>query len=101
MSRITPVLTVFCLMTLPGMAAACPEGARCLAAPESTAPVIAPGDVLSPGTFNMLINAEYFGLPRTSDGSWYVTVERRVLRIEPRTYQVIEDVTEKTNRVFW
>ncbi len=80
---------------------ACASGARCLTAPESSEPLHAPGDTLSPGSFNILLNSDYYGLPRPADGTWYVTVDRRVLRIRPGTYEVLEDVTRQTNRAFW
>jgi len=81
-------------------AKACASGARCLTAPASSEPLHAPGDVLSPGSFNVLLNSDYYGLPRLLDGTWYVTVDRRVLRIKPGTYEVLEDVTSQTNRAF-
>lgn len=81
-------------------AEACASGARCLTPPQKSAPAFVPGDTLSPGSFNVLLNSLYYGLPQTDDGSWYVTIDRRVLRIDPRTYEVIEDVTLEANRAF-
>ncbi len=80
---------------------ACATGARCLTAPTGATPLHAPGDILTPGSFNLLVNAEYYGLPRADDGTWYVTIDRRVLRIRPGTYEVLEDVTHLANRAFW
>ena len=79
---------------------ACASGARCLTAPASSDPRHAPGDILRPGSFNVLLNSDYYGLPRRDDGTWYVTGDRRVLRIRPGTYEVLEDVTSQTNRAF-
>ena len=101
MSRSIRPALISALMLFPGATFACPDGARCVSAPETSAPVIGPGEVLTPGSFNMLVNAEYYGLPQASDGTWYVTVDRRVYRIRPGTYEVIEDVTRMTNRAFW
>ena len=84
----------------PVLVHACADGARCLSAPATSAPVFAPGDTLQPGSFNVLLNSEYHGLPRADAGSWYVTIDRRVLRIENQTYQVIEDVTSQARRAF-
>ena len=85
---------------LSGAASACATGAKCMTAPASSTPVFVAGDLLAPGEFNVLLNAEYYGLPRAEAGSWYVTIDKRVLRIESDTYRVIEDVTYETNRAF-
>lgn len=85
---------------VPVSASACADGARCLEAPASSDPIFAPGDRLQPGSFNMLMNSEYHGLPRATAGSWYVTIDRRVLRIQSGSYEVIEDVTAQARRAF-
>ena len=88
------------LILSPDFAQACVDGARCLKPPVSSAPAFEPGDILQPGTFNILLNSEYHGLPRADQGTWYVTINRYVLRIESRTYVVIEDVTSQARRAF-
>ena len=71
---------------------------RILVAPDP--PRIAPGDVLPRGRYSLLLNSEYYGLPR-SDGSWrYYRVQGRVLRVRPDSLEVIEDVTAKANAAF-
>lgn len=97
-SALTAFLVSFLIQT--SAAAACASGARCLVAPKSTEPQYSPGDILEPGSFNVVLNTQYHGLPKVTDGSWYVTVGRYVLRIEPDSYEVIEDVTSKARRAF-
>ena len=36
--------------------------------------------------FQVLLNARYYGLPPTQDGSWYYKVERRILRVHPQDH---------------
>lgn len=80
---------------------ACASGAKCMR-PErniSVAPY-APGDVLPRGKYQILLNSGYYGLPATRDGSLYFKVERYVMRVNPSTMEVIEDVTDKVSRTF-
>ena len=89
------------ILIVPTHASACASGARCLTAPPNTLEKkFVPGEVLKPGSFNVLLNSQYHGLPKISDGTWYVTVDRRVLRIKPESYEIIEDVTSKARRAF-
>jgi hypothetical protein len=91
-------------------------GARCItaprdgAAPSGTAgrrvtarqrtPRFAPGDVLPRGSYRLLLNSGYYGLPPVEDGWRYYEVEGRVLRVRPDTLEVIGDATAETNRAF-
>ena len=82
--------------------AICVAGAKCVTVPESqrTPPKWVPGDVLEPGSFQMILNAPHYGLPRSDGSSWYVRIDERALRVKPHTFEVIEDVTHLTNRSF-
>ena len=98
---------VFPLAVLAALAAApaqaiCVTGAKCVTVPQSqkTPPKWVPGDVLKPGSYQMILNAPHFGLPRSDGSSWYVRVDDRALRVRPNTFEVIEDVTQLTNRSF-
>ena len=83
-------------------AAICVTGAKCVTVPEAqkTPPKWQAGDVLEPGSFKMIMNATFFGLPASDDTFWYVEIDRRALKIDPVTYEVIADVTDQTNRSF-
>lgn len=100
MKQITIATTAFAVLLLPQIALACPEGARCMTAPTASDPLFVPGDYLEPGTFNILMNSDYHDLPKAGDGYWYVTIDRRVLRIRASSYEVVEDVTLQARRVF-
>ena len=94
------LLAIACLSAaLPAMA--CPEGARCLSVPQPAKPAFERGDILAPGSFNILLNAAYFGLPRPDPGTVYVAIDRRALKVRLGSYEVLEDVTHLTNRAFW
>ena len=100
MKKIVFTIVFGSFFILPLSAEACASGARCLTPPKTSTPLFVPGDILKPGSFNVLMNSQYHGLPKVTDGSWYVTVDRRILRIEPDTYMVIEDVTSEARRAF-
>jgi hypothetical protein len=77
-------------------------GARCIAvipAPVALAPAPAPpvevGQRLDRGRYSILLNAEYYGLPPVSDGWVYMRVGRDVFRVDWRSHQVIERVTDR------
>lgn len=95
-------------LSLPFTAAACSTattGARCIAvAPTAepvalttapAAPVIEVGQQLARGRYSILLNAEYYGLPPVSDGWVYMRVGREVFRVDWRSHQVIERVTDR------
>ncbi len=90
-------------------------GARCIrvldAAPEQTfatepagamssgsAPsgLVDVGDVLPRGEFSIILNADYYGLPPVSDGWVYMRVGGDAYRVDWRTHEVLERVTERT-----
>jgi len=73
-------------------------GAGCVTVETiSTAAHATPGERLTPGRFNVLLNTEYYGLPAAGPGWRYYEVDGRVLRVENRTLRVLEDVTHATN----
>ena len=81
-------------------AMACIEGMKCLKPEASTytAPY-AIGDVLPPGSFNVLLNSTYHGLPASDGSFWYVKAGPHVYKITPGTYEVLADVTHKARRL--
>lgn len=81
-------------------ALACADDAKCLTAPESAPAAFAAGDVLPRGQYQVLLNSEYYGLPPARSDAWYFRVDQRVMRVDPGTMTVIEDVTELTNAAF-
>ncbi|MEM9971452.1 MAG: hypothetical protein AAF762_10190 [Pseudomonadota bacterium] len=89
-------------LVLPHGAEACVAGTKCVTVPKSqiAPPKWVPGDVLEPGSFTMIMNSTFYGLPRSDGSTWYVRIEDRALKIDPQTYVVIEDVTHLTNRSF-
>ncbi|MEM1064860.1 MAG: hypothetical protein AAGJ74_05115 [Pseudomonadota bacterium] len=77
-------------------------GAKCLT-PEKRAEVTryAVGEALPRGKYTVLLNTEYYGLPPTDGTFWYFKVDRRVLKVEPQTMEVLEDVTRAASRAVW
>lgn len=84
-------------------ALACVPGTKCVTVPDSqiTVSPYGVGDMLPRGKYQVLLNAQYYGLPQAKDGSWYFKVDRRVMRVRPDTLEVLEDVTDQTNRAFY
>ncbi len=97
----TRILALALTLALPTGANACVVGAKCLTPPEGKIThTYKVGDTLPRGQFQMLMNSQYYGLPPARDGSWYFKVDRRVMRVRPDTLEVLEDVTDQTNRAF-
>ena len=71
-----------------------PEGAT-LASASVTTPAVAIGQTLDRGAYSILMNAEYYGLPPVSDGWVYMRVERDVFRVDWRSHEVLERVTDE------
>lgn len=97
-----PAICIAALTLFPLPAMACVEGTKCLTVPKAQVTVspYAVGDFLPRGKYQILLNAQYYGLPAAKDGSWYFKVDRRVMRVRPDTLEVLEDVTDQTNRAF-
>lgn len=75
------------------VAAAAPAPVLAAYVPAPAAPALAPGDVLEPGGFSVLLNAAYYGLPPAADGWVYVRAGRQLVRMDWRSRTVIDDVT--------
>lgn len=74
------------------------EGAKWLRVPVAPPPVSI-GDILPPD-YMMLMNTAYYGLPPVGNGWRYYRVERDVFRVDNKTREVLERVTDRTNRAF-
>ncbi|SMY09657.1 hypothetical protein [Flavimaricola marinus] len=75
-------------------------GSSCVVVPQSQR-YVSPyqvGDTLPRGTFQMLFNATYCGLPAAEDGWSYMKVERDVLRVDMSTMTVLGIVTDDLAR---
>ncbi len=53
------------------------------------------GEVLPRGQYSIILNADYYGLPPVSDGWVYMRVGQDAYRVDWRTHQVLERVTER------
>lgn len=54
------------------------------------------GTILPRNRYNILLVADYYGLPPVKDGWVYMEVERNVYRVDFLTYEVLEMVTDQT-----
>ncbi|WP_296431140.1 hypothetical protein [Yoonia sp.] len=76
-------------------------GSNCIIVPQTSPPPeppVAIGDVLERGEYSMLLNARYYGLPSVSDGWVYMRIEDEIYRVDWRSHEVLEQVTDQTNR---
>ena len=79
-------------------------GANCVTVPQSARTYVPPpdpveiGDVLERGEYSMLMNARYYGLPSVSDGWVYMRIEDEIYRVDWRSHEVLEKVTDQANR---
>lgn len=98
----TAALTIIATaLLLPAPAFSCAAGAKCLTPKVNLSkPPFAAGDTLPRGEYQMLMNSGYYGLPALRDGTLYFRVDRYVMRVDPTTMEILEDVTRKMNRAF-
>ncbi|WP_375254653.1 hypothetical protein [Yoonia sp.] len=106
MQHITAALALG-LILLPNTAAAqcrmAVAGANCVTVPPSARTYVPPpgpveiGDILERGEYSMLMNSRYYGLPAVSDGWVYMRIEDEIYRVDWRTHEVLEKVTDQAN----
>ncbi len=84
--------TAQCLMQM--------AGTNCVVVPQTQVapPAAEVGDILPRGQYNMIMNAPYYGLPRAQDGWVYFRVEDDIMRVQLRTMEVLEIVTNDAAR---
>ena len=77
-------------------------GSSCVEVPQSqrAVPLVAPGDVLTPGDYQMLFGTIRYGLPSPRDGWVYFRVGRDIARVHLETLEVLEIVTHQANGAF-
>ena len=90
------------LLLAPGAAeAACRiKTTKCIEVPERA--YVAPyavGDRLPKGSFEVLLNVTYHGLPPSDGTFWYVRADRHIYKVTPGTFEVLADVTHDVRRL--
>ncbi len=86
-----------CRMAAAGACAVPPEK---YTAPEYIAPrppPIALGTVIERGQYSMVLNARWYGLPPVKDGWVYYRIAEDVYRVDYRTMEVLERVTDEAS----
>ncbi|KQB98214.1 hypothetical protein AL073_04845 [Loktanella sp. 1ANDIMAR09] len=76
-------------------------GTACVAIPQPLTPKPGPveiGEILERGQYSMIMNARYYGLPTVSDGWVYFRIEDEIYRVDWRTHEVLERVTDQASR---
>lgn len=76
-------------------------GTACVAIPQPLTPQPGPveiGEILERGQYSMIMNARYYGLPTVSDGWVYFRIEDEIYRVDWRTHEVLERVTDQASR---
>ncbi|MBP1805461.1 hypothetical protein [Rubellimicrobium aerolatum] len=105
---------VFLALPDPARAACRTEGtgARCirvLDAPAGTgarsgssapSPLVQVGELVPRGRYSIILNADYYGLPPVSDGWVYMRIGADAFRVDWRTHQVLERVTDRAGANF-
>jgi hypothetical protein len=90
-----PALACATAGTGAGCVVAPPPAAAAMSAGSAPTPALNVGAVLGRGEHSILLNAEYYGLPPVSDGWVYMRVERDVYRVDWRSHEVLERVTDE------
>ncbi|TNC73362.1 hypothetical protein [Rubellimicrobium roseum] len=62
---------------------------------STATPLTRVGDVLPRGEYSIILNADYYGLPPVSDGWVYMRVGSDAFRVDWRTHEVLERVTDR------
>lgn len=62
---------------------------------SATTPAVRAGAVLERGRYSIVLNADYYGLPPVQDGWVYMRVDRDVFRVDWRSHEVLERVTDR------
>ena len=76
-------------------------GTACVAIPQPLTPQPGPveiGEILERGQYSMIMNARYYGLPTVSDGWVYFRIEDDIYRVDWRSHEVLERVTDQASR---
>ncbi|HEV8036901.1 hypothetical protein [Yoonia sp.] len=76
-------------------------GTACVAIPQPLTPQPGPveiGETLERGQYSMIMNARYYGLPTVSDGWVYFRIEDEIYRVDWRSHEVLERVTDQASR---
>lgn len=76
-------------------------GTACVAIPQPLTPQPGPveiGEILERGQYSMIMNARYYGLPTVSDGWVYFRIEDEIYRVDWRSHEVLERVTDQASR---
>ncbi|MCF7700458.1 hypothetical protein [Loktanella sp. M215] len=74
------------------------SGAKTIKAPAPPPPLVAVGDTLERGTYSMVMDATWYGLPPAQDGWVYFRIGRDVFRVDYVTLEVLENVTAQAGR---
>ena len=79
-------------------------GTACVTVPQSARTPkpgpVAIGDILERGEYSMLMNVRYYGLPTVSDGWVYMRIEDEIYRVDWKSHEVLERVTDQAARNF-
>ena len=76
-------------------------GTSCVSIPQPLTPKPGPveiGETLARGEYSMIMNARYYGLPTVSDGWVYMRIEDEIYRVDWRSHEVLERVTDQASR---
>lgn len=94
------MISLAACLAAPAWASCKIQTGKCLTLPETayTAP-FAIGEKLPPGSFEVLLNVTYHGLPPSDGSFWYARSGRHVYKVTPGTYIVLDDVTGKARRL--
>ena len=71
------------------------EGAA-MSSASTPSPDVGIGEVVPRGEYSIILNADYYGLPAVSDGWVYMRIGQDAYRVDWKTHQVLERVTEQT-----
>lgn len=74
-------------------------GTACKAVARTPRPApVDVGEFLERGEYSMMMNARYYGLPDVRDGWVYMQIENDIYRVDYRSHEVLERVTDQANR---
>ena len=89
-----------CIRVTPSVTSSVPTPETAMTSSSAATPLVDVGQVVPRGEYSIILNADYYGLPPVSDGWVYMRVGQDAFRVDWRTHQVLERVTDRASANF-
>lgn len=87
-----------CRVSLPGTVCVVPPRSPSTGAAADKGALI--GSILTRGSYQLMLNSRYYGLPPVADGWVYMRIGDEIYRVDWVSHEVLERVTDQASRNF-